>query len=205
MNRMTSGDDAGRLASPDQLINVVDAFISHAACREMLEEADRGGWIRSQVEGVFDLSELSGRKSESLILPNGFNQRTTYWLRLVEADLANLLCVNLRCLEPWQMIRYRKGGSYDYHLDCGAWRNHPSGERARTVMLILEQPKRGGATHFRALAETVRPLAGRLVVWHNLLPNGACNHAMIHSGRPVWAGCKTILITWEREHPYIDL
>jgi prolyl 4-hydroxylase len=125
-------------------------------------------------------------------------------MRRVELSLADLLCLDLKSLEPWQMIRYRRAGAYDYHLDCGAWSGHPSGERAQTVMLILEQPKRGGATHFRALARTIRPLAGRLVVWRNLLPNGACNHAMIHSGRPVWQGRKTILITWERQHPYID-
>ncbi|WP_447739603.1 2OG-Fe(II) oxygenase [Pseudomonas laurentiana] len=177
------------------MIRVEDAFVTRAACREMLEEAADGGWIRSQLEGPFDFSEESERKSESLILPNGFSQRATKWLRRVETNLASILSVKLNCLEPWQMIRYRRGCSYDYHLDCGAWKGHPSGERARTLMLILEQPERGGATHFRALAQTIRPLVGRLVVWRNLLPDGACNHAMIHSGRPVWAGRMTILIT----------
>jgi prolyl 4-hydroxylase len=43
---------------------------------------------------------------------------------------------------------------------------------------------------------------GRLLVWNNLLPNGNCNHAMVHAGLPVTDGSKTILTTWERERRY---
>jgi prolyl 4-hydroxylase len=126
------------------------------------------------------------------------------WLRAAETRLAQQSDIRTQCLEPWQMTRYRRGTSYDYHLDCGAWARHPSGERQRTVMLVIQAPRQGGATHFRALARTVRPIVGRLVVWRNLLPNGDCDHAMIHSGRPVWQGCKTILTTWERQRPYVE-
>jgi prolyl 4-hydroxylase len=41
-----------------------------------------------------------------------------------------------------------------------------------------------------------------LVAWNNLLPNGNCNHAMVHASLPVTAGSKTILTTWERERRY---
>ncbi len=156
--------DIGKSANSGALISVVDAFVTDVACRELLAAAGQGVWIRSEVEGPFDIAHGSGRRSESLVLPAGFSQRATKWLRKIEGELANRLCVNPDCLEPWQMIRYHRGGCYDYQLNCGAWKWHPSGERARTFMLILEQPKRGGATNFRALAQTIRPLAGRLAV-----------------------------------------
>ena len=186
-------------------IRVIDGFASVADCSRLIDEATRGAWIRSAVEGQVDwIHRGSGRTSDSLFLPDGFSPWTTRWLRRAEHRLAGMLAIRPRCLEPWQMTRYRPGAAYDYHLDCGAWAGHPSGDRARTLMLILEAPVRGGATHFRALGRTVRPAAGRLVVWCNLLPDGACNHAMIHAGRTVWRGRKTILTTWERQHPFVE-
>jgi hypothetical protein len=106
-------------------------------------------------------------------------------------------------LETWQMSRYRRGDYFDYHLDCGAYGRHPSGERERTFLVVLEAPAQGGSTHFRALGLTVRPVPGRLIVWRNLLPSGRCDHGMVHSGRPVWQGRKTILTTWEHERPFV--
>ena len=186
------------------LISVVDHFVTARDCRRLLNETTRGEWMRSGVEGVPDLGRATtGRLSESLLLPS-YSSWASEWMRAMERRLAALLQVDPCRLEPWQITRYRRGGLYDYHLDCGAWSRHPSGERARTVMIILEAPVRGGATHFRALARTIRPVPGRLVLWRNLLATGGCNHAMIHSGRPVWQGCKTILTTWERQRPYIS-
>lgn len=184
---------------------VLDAFVPAADCARMLAEAGQGVWVGSPVEGAIDWrTEGSGRTSESLMLGQGFGPWATRWLRRVEQKLQRALGVDPGCLEPWQMTRYRRGEAYDYHLDCGAWAHHPSGERARSILIVLEEPLRGGATHFRAQSLTVRPRVGRLVVWRNLLPGGACDHGMIHSGRPVWQGRKTILVTWERQHPYVE-
>lgn len=193
------------LLDPASPVTVIDAFVPVTECARILAEAELGIWIGSDVEGEVDWGAGgSGRTSQSLVLGGGFGPWATRWLRRIEQKLHDRLHVDPQCLEPWQMTRYRRGEAYDYHLDCGAWKRHPSGERARSIMLVLEQPACGGATHFRAQALTIRPRVGRLVVWRNLLPGGACNHAMIHSGRPVWRGRKTILITWERQRRYVE-
>ena len=201
---MTSTGTHARAEVPDALITVVDRFVPAGECRRMLDEAMHGEWVRSAVEAPRGHALTDGgRRSDALLLPS-YSEWAAAWLRRTERRLATLLQVDPARLEPWQMVRYRRGGFYDYHIDCGAWSRHPSGERARTVLIVLQEPVRGGATHFRALARSIRPATGRLIAWRNLLSTGRCNHAMIHSGRPVWQGCKTILTTWERQRPYVD-
>jgi prolyl 4-hydroxylase len=190
-------------AAQDEPVAVVDDFLSAAECTRLLAQAKAGEWVASSIVEPDGTSRLTGggRRSGSLILP-ACSRWATAKLRDVETRLSTRFGIEARNLEPWQFTRYRRGDFFDYHLDCGAWADHPSGERKRTILIVLEQPLRGGATHFRALGKTIRPLVGRLVVWHNLLPTGRCNYAMIHSGRPVWQGRKTILTTWERQRPY---
>lgn len=195
------GIDDGQADSNDGIL-VVDDFLSPADCAHMLEEQAHGEWIDSVVANASGgAMRGGGRYSDSLVL-SGYSGRADALLRRIERRLAQLAGIRPAHLEPWQMTRYRRGERYDYHVDCGI--RHPSGERMRTILIVLEQPACGGATHFRALGRTVRPCAGRLVVWSNLLPNGRCNHAMIHAGRPVWQGRKTILTTWEHVRPYPD-
>lgn len=181
-----------------ELITIVDDFLPAGDCDALLAEAAGGQWAGSMIalhDGTVVAGAGNGRRSRSQFLDSPR-------LRAIEQRLSGLFDVSARHLEPWQMTRYQRGDFFDYHLDCGTFADQPSGERRRTIMIILEQPKRGGATHFRALGKTVRPQRGRLLVWNNLLPTGSCNYAMIHSGRPVWQGRKTILTTWERERPY---
>lgn len=187
------------------LVTVIDEFLSPADCARLLAQAEAGVWVKSAVAMAGGMPEAvgTGRRSDTLWLP-AFGRWAAAKLRRIEVELSARLGIEPAHLEPWQMTRYRRGDAFDYHLDCGAWAEHPSGERKRTILIIIEPPLRGGATHFRALSQTIRPRLGRLIVWRNLLPTGGCNHAMIHSGRAVWRGQKTILTTWERERPFIS-
>jgi prolyl 4-hydroxylase len=120
-------------------------------------------------------------------------------LSKLELRLRNTLDISSQTLEYWQACQYKVGARFDYHLDCGCWKMSNSGERRRSIIIFLDTPTSGGATHFRALNLKYRAKAGRLLVWNNLLPTGECNYAMIHSGRTVWKGRKTILVTWQRQ------
>lgn len=188
-------------------VAIIDGFVSASVCRRMLLAIPTAAWKASQVESHAPVSPTTettatGRSSSTIIL-----QQPGAWmaaaLERIEHSLHTAFNIELANLEPWQVTRYKRGQSYDYHLDCGCWREHPSGERRRTILIYLEQPVRGGATDFRALHQRIPAVAGRLLVWNNLFANGKCNYAMIHSGRPVWQGRKTILTTWEREHRFV--
>jgi prolyl 4-hydroxylase len=205
MKRPTSALHHREIVSTNT-ITVVDDFLSLADCRRLINETNSGEWVGSTVahpngSTITMGARALGRRSDSLVLP-AYSNWAEAQLRVIECRLVAMLGVQSQSLEPWQMIRYRRGDFYDYHVDCGAWARHPSGERNRTILIVLEQPSRGGAIHFRALRQTIRAVTGRLVSWGNLLPTGMCNYAMIHSGRPVWQGRKTVLTTWERQRPY---
>lgn len=189
----------------ENAVVAIENFLSLDECQRLLDASTCGEWTLSEVAHIGGRyrNAASGRRSDSLVLP-AFGQRAASVLGRINRRLNRAFGIQVSHLEPWQMVRYRHGDTYDYHLDAGAWRRHPSGERHRTILIVLERPIRGGATHFRALNQTFLPEIGRLLVWKNLLPTGKCNHAMIHSGRPVWQGRKTILTTWEHERPYID-
>jgi hypothetical protein len=144
----------------------------------------------------------TGRNSSTLIAA-GLGPSVVQELRKLEKSLKEVFAIEPINLEPWQLTRYKLGEAFDYHLDCGYWKNHPSGERRRTIIIYLQQPLRGGSTHFRGLNLEISPQVGRLVLWHNLLPNGNGNHAMIHCSQPVSQGCKVVLTTWEHEAPYV--
>jgi prolyl 4-hydroxylase len=190
----------------DQNIVAVDGVLPASICRRIVAGSLAGIWAPSTIAGrgakqVYGHRPQGGRNSLTLCEHNH-----PAWMARCLDDLAETLRCSLgirpRNLEPWQVTRYIKGQWFDFHLDCGCWYDHPSGERKRSVLLYLETPKRGGTTVFRALNVEVKPAAGRLVVWNNLLPNGNCNHAMVHASLPVTEGSKTILTTWERERRY---
>lgn len=188
-------------SSAANAVAVADNFITPADCRRLLEEVAGAEWVSSAVTGARGLEHrASGRHSDSLVLSS-----PSRWVRAciqkVEHRLRARFDIEPKNLEPWQITRYQRSDRYDYHLDCGQWATDPAGDRRQTILIVLEEPTCGGATHFRALDRSIRPVTGRLLVWSNLLPTGDCNHAMIHAARPVWKGRKVILTTWERERP----
>jgi prolyl 4-hydroxylase len=72
------------------------------------------------------------------------------------------------------------------------------GQRTWTFMVYLNEPERGGETHFVRIGLRVRPKAGLAVIWNNLLPEGRPNPNTLHQGMPVISGNKAIITKWFR-------
>jgi prolyl 4-hydroxylase len=104
--------------------------------------------------------------------------------------------------ERWQITRYRKGGKFDYHYDCGKWGEDPAGERMHTVLIYLNTPRRGGSTRFPDLDLEIKAKAGRLLVWKNLTSAGERDEDMMHASVPLVEGRKATLVTWVRERNF---
>jgi prolyl 4-hydroxylase len=197
--------------TPDRrIINIVenevlvfDDFLDRAQCNKVLEEHVDELWFPSEL--VFKKNqhgnEGTGRQCE--LLAAGISGISTLaCIERLEISLRQLFGIEPNNLEPWQLVRYGLNNKFDYHHDFGAKLKNNSSERKHSILIVIQQPQKGGATHFRALRKTIRPVVGRLIIWRNFLANGNCNYAMIHSGRPVWRGKKTILVTWEHDRAY---
>ena len=186
---------------------VLDDFLDFAVCSKLLYEFSRYNWKPSEIATLVPQRQLEQTRvparNSMTVTAGKWSVRAESILRRIERSLEKQFSIVTSRLEEWQVTRYMKREYYDFHLDCGYWKRDPAGERRRTVLIYLDSPLQGGGTFFRALNLKIPAVAGRIVVWNNLLSNGNCNHAMIHAGLPVIRGIKTILITWERERKYL--
>ena len=85
-------------------------------------------------------------------------------------------------------------GTPDFYKHCAR-----QGQRTWTAMLYLNEPDAGGATRFKVINKTVQPETGKLLLWHNLLPDGSENPATLHHGMKVRAGTKYVITKWYRQ------
>lgn len=181
----------------------VDDFLSQETCASILEELEFSFWrpstvVRKGQDGPLQVRRSRMRVSESTS-QEWFSPELLREIRRIESRLVRTLGCARERYEPWQATRYPVGGKFDFHYDCGCWKDEPAGEREATVLLYLDSPPRGGSTRFRELGLKIEARAGRLLVWKNLLPDGECDPGMIHSGAPVKRGRKTTLVTWIRQ------
>ena len=188
-------------------IVIIDNFLSPSECESILFELNFGYWNDSRViNGQYNTDNAVGfvsetRKSQSCY-QEFFNDDLIETVEDIEKRIEVKFHNSAKTFETWQATKYDKGGKFDFHLDCGSWKGTKEGERARTIIIYLDTPIKGGETSFRALNIDVKATAGRLLIWNNLLPNGDCNYAMIHASKPLVKGEKNILITWERQFQY---
>jgi prolyl 4-hydroxylase len=190
----------------DRKIYIADSFIKPAVCRKILAELQDAHWHSSMViqhgSPANHTAIREDFRSSRSLRQEWFSDRLQELVIQVEKDLAEHFGCDPRRLELWQATRYEGGERFSYHLDAGSWRRSKAGERVRTYLVYLDTPKKGGETHFRALDVRVRPKAGRLAAWNNVLPSGHCDYAMVHAGLDVIAGVKTTLVTWERQRSF---
>ncbi|CAG5001928.1 hypothetical protein DYBT9275_02769 [Dyadobacter sp. CECT 9275] len=145
-----------------------------------------------------------GRISETAFA-HTYTEKTRNALALIAKDVASILGVDTNQFEPWQCTRYRSGGLFDYHDDCGNW---ASNERLYTVMLTLRAPDFGGGTHFPRLNKEIPSKMARLLIWRNLDEDFLCDGTSMHAGMPVGKEGeedeKMIVVTWVRRLKYVS-
>lgn len=201
-NRAVTGRSLREALGRRGLVSV-DHFVRPDTCDAMAEELNFAFWRPSTVVSRMADGSLQNHLSPARVSETAsqewFTPALAMKVRALEKRLARLLDRPADRYEPWQAVRYRRGGQFDFHNDAGYWAGEPAGEREITVLLYLQVPDQGGGTCFRELGVDVPASAGRLVIWNNLLADGRCNPRMIHAGTPVRKGRKCILVTWIRQ------
>jgi len=134
--------------------------------------------------------------------PNALNDR----LKQIVAGITGLPVENQ---EASHFVRYGIGGKYDTHHDyfTPAMENYAEhfkrgGNRVFTAILYLNDSFQGGETNFPELNLKITPVAGKLFVWRNMLPDGSLYEQSKHAGLPVTEGTKYIIVIWVRENKF---
>lgn len=122
-------------------------------------------------------------------------------VRAINARIAAATGTRVGQGEPLQIMRYRPGQQYRPHVDgVGGGAN----KRVLTAIAYLNDDYEGGETAFTELGLTVRGRRGDLLVWRNLLDDGALDRGMRHAGLPVTRGAKYIASRWILQRPPYD-
>lgn len=198
--RLGSMPGVQRVPTPKLELFVVRHFLDETACTALIERID----VRRRPSEIADDQGIANfRTSETCDLD--FADPA---VAAVDLAIADLLGLPLAASEPIQGQRYAPGqefkphtdtfepGGVDYYDHCAE-----TGNRSWTAMIYLNQPDEGGATRFKAIGKTIRPEAGKLIAWNNLLPDGRPNPATLHQGMKVRRGTKYIVTKWFRERP----
>lgn len=128
-------------------------------------------------------------------------------LRLVQLRMATAAGIPLSHAENLTVLRYRPGEEYrphrDYRPPGSIERDRPeAGNRRRTICVYLNEPEAGGETEFPVAGLTVKPRAGRAVVFDNLHADGRPDTDSLHAGLPVQRGEKWLATLWIRQGRY---
>ena len=197
--RLGSRPGVQRFPGRDLQLFIVRGFADAATCGALMERIDAD---RRPSTIADDLGIPNFRTSETCDLDSA-----EPLVAGIEERISQLLGIPVPYGEPLQGQRYAVGqefkphtdtfepGSPDYLVHCAEL-----GQRTWTAMLYLNEPEAGGATRFKAIAKTIQPETGKLLVWNNLLPDGQPNPATLHQGMPVRRGTKYILTKWFREN-----
>lgn len=187
----------------DRGIGWVDGFLDPVTCGRLADELEFSLWRPSTVVNRSPFGDLTSftsmRRRSRTAMQEWFAPEVLDEIRRIETRVCRRLGVHRTHLEPWQAIRYGHRDRFDIHHDSGLFADEPAGERVSTVLLYLQAPAEGGATVFPELKLRVAAVTGRLLAWHNLLPDGSPNPVMRHAGSAVRKGAKTILTTWVRQ------
>lgn len=182
---------------------ITEDFVSHAVCDWLIERArpglsfariyDEGSGegrvdpVRTNTAFAFDLSD------------------TDMVLVLVREKLARLAGLPVAGLEASQVLHYRPGQKFDWHvdyLDSGAPGHQGDlsirGQRIATALIRLNDDYEGGETAFETGDQRFSGARGSVLLWANVTPDGRPDPLTRHAGLPPTSGEKWILSQWMR-------
>ncbi|MEO6433679.1 MAG: 2OG-Fe(II) oxygenase [Sphingomicrobium sp.] len=191
---------SSRRDRPIQLY-IREQFVSEAECGALMALIDSG----SYPSPLFEKNKYAGVRTSQSCNLDPYDPLVAQ----VDARLARLVGIDRSFGEPLQGQRYDVGQEFRDHadffyIDQPYWLEYEphGGQRTWTAMVFLGEPERGGATRFPLLDLDIQPVAGRLLVWNNMMPDGSPNPWTLHAGTPVEGGTKYIVTKWYRERTF---
>lgn len=132
-------------------------------------------------------------------------ERMDVVLALVRERIARLCGLPVAGLEWSQILHYRIGQKFDWHVD---WLDPAlpgyaadlaaRGQRIATCLVFLNDDFEGGETAFEAGGIRHRGRKGDALLWANTRPDGSIDPGTRHAGLPPTMGEKWVLSQWLR-------
>jgi hypothetical protein len=130
-------------------------------------------------------------------------------VQLLLHQLMHFVGYSFSQLEVAQLVDYDVNKKFGYHLDYFSSEHAASpegmvqgGHRLASIIMVLNDEYEGGETSFSEIGVKVRCGMGDVLMFQNLLLNRIPDSRTRHSGLPVIAGKKRILVTWIRQHSW---
>lgn len=137
-----------------------------------------------------------------------FQRGETPLMARIEARIGRLLRWPVAYGEGLQVLRYGPGNEYRPHYDYfdPAEPGTPNitgrgGQRVGTLVMYLNEPRRGGATTFPDAGLEVMPRRGHAVFFAYDRPHPSTQ--TLHGGAPVLEGEKWVATKWLREREFV--
>lgn len=179
-----------RLAAPsvcDWLVARARPHLAPAQVYDLETGEGRLEPIRSNTAFVFDLAS------------------TDMVLVLLRERLARLAGLPVSGFESAQVLHYRPGQKFDWHVDHldPATPGHRAdlarrGQRIATCLIWLGDDCEGGETAFSAPDLKLKGTKGDAILWANVTPEGRLDPLSRHAGLPPLSGEKWVLSQWMR-------
>jgi predicted 2-oxoglutarate/Fe(II)-dependent dioxygenase YbiX len=165
---------------------------SARACRSIVAQLKGAEWTAAPVAhqtrgGRYGTKAVRGQRSASAFSPaDDARVRTDFdanMNRVVKPLLNQVWRADLKDHVSTHVVRYSPGDSYGVHSDTIPEANY----RYFTVLCYLNGDFSGGRTSFPSLDYSVRPEAGKAVIFPSSYP---------HCAEPLLAGEKYVIISW---------
>ena len=106
-----------------------------------------------------------------------------------------------RLFEPLQIAKYKVGGKFTPHYDCGEGAtpnvaSEDEGNRQFTVLIYLNDDFEGGETRFIHIDKNIKPKKGKAIIFKSLTNDGKVIKESYHEGESVIYGEKWIANKW---------
>jgi prolyl 4-hydroxylase len=182
-------------------------LLSSEECDEIIRLAHNNGLTESKVVTNDSLNgyDVNFRKSEQTWL-----SRTSHPLIEKLSKISeNLTAIPQSNQEMVQIVKYEKGGKFDAHFDpcvkgekiCKEM-NREAGQRRTTLLVYLNDVKKGGETEFVNIGIKIKPEKGKGILFWSTDENEKVLNESKHRGNEVVDGDKWIATVWSHHRPY---
>jgi hypothetical protein len=191
-----------RIISHDPLIAVADRFATAAEC-EWLIELGRPTLRRAKVYQGSATPQAAASRTNS---ETGFTiGNADVFLSVLRDRMACAASTSTNRFEVTKLLHYTVGQQFALHGDFLGL-NTPElrkevdlrGQRALTLLVILNEDYEGGATEFPRIGLRFRGKQGDALIFRNIDGTGAPDYQSVHAGLPVERGEKWVLSQWMR-------